>query len=67
MSKKTATESKHLNTSEAAALLRCSPGTLRRYAREYNFTRVRISQRHVLYVREELMDFIDKRSYRVHG
>lgn len=67
MSKKTIAKSEHLNAAEAAELLRCSPGTLRRYAREYGFTRVRISQRHILYVREELMDFINKRSYRVHG
>lgn len=63
----TKTESKHVNTAEAMDILRCSASTLRRYARDFNLTRVRLTERHVLYVREELLELIEKRSYRVQG
>lgn len=55
----------HLNTEEACELLRCSASTLRRYARDNNWTRIRITQRHILYKREELEAHIEKNSYRI--
>ncbi|MGV0328083.1 helix-turn-helix domain-containing protein [Corynebacterium guaraldiae] len=55
-----------VNTAEACELLRCSPPTLRRYARANNWDRVRLSKRHVLFRRSQLEEFINKNTYCVH-
>lgn len=58
--------SKYLSTEEACELLRCSPDTLRRWARNNNWDRIRPSQRHVLYRREQIEKHLEKHTYRIY-
>lgn len=53
------TPSRHLTTEETCDLLRVDPSTLRRYAREGKFSRVRINPRKILYIRDEIEAYID--------
>ncbi|BAC17637.1 DNA binding domain, excisionase family [Corynebacterium efficiens YS-314] len=56
------TPSRHLTTEEACDLLRVDASTLRRYAREGKFSRIRLSPRKVLYIRDEIEAYIDART-----
>ena len=56
--------SKYLSTEEACELLRCSPDTLRRWARNNNWDRIRPSRRHVLYRRDQIETHLEKHTYR---
>lgn len=58
--------SQYMSTDEACDLLRCSASTLRRWARENNWTRVRPSKRHVLYVRAEIEAHLAKHTYTIY-
>ncbi|WP_312715517.1 helix-turn-helix transcriptional regulator [Corynebacterium flavescens] len=59
------TTTPYLSTAEACELLRCDASTLRRYARDNNWDRVRITQRHVLYRKDQIQQHIDKNTWRV--
>ena len=58
--------SQYLNTSEVCELLRCSPSTLRRYARQFNWDRTKVSQRNVLYNREQIENHLEKHTYSIY-
>lgn len=56
---------KYMSGQEAAAYLCISVRTLQRYAREKNLSRVRLSRKKVLYIREEIEQLAEAGTYRV--
>lgn len=61
----TKSSSPHMTSAEVADYLCCSKDTVRRWAREGKLTRIRISQRKVLYRRDEVEALVENNSYRL--
>ena len=50
-----------ISTTEAARLLSVHPCTMRRFAQDGKFTRIRISRRKVLLLKSEVLDYLNQK------